>query len=59
VTKLNLLGLLVNVGPTSIDADRSGLLGDLIADLTCGDTTAQSAAMSTLIQHSANKHKRK
>ena len=57
--KLNLLGLVVNVGPTTIDADRSGLLGNLIADLTCGDAAAQAAAMSTLIQHSANKPKKK
>jgi hypothetical protein len=53
--KLNLLGLMVTVGPTMINCDRSGLLGDLIADLTCGDPTTQAAAMSTLIQHNAGK----
>ena len=33
---LNLLGLIVTIGPIRIVADRSGLLGGILASLTCG-----------------------
>lgn len=33
---LNLLGLIVTIGPIRIVADRAGLLGGLLASLTCG-----------------------
>ncbi|MFL5407041.1 MAG: hypothetical protein ACJ79O_14460, partial [Myxococcales bacterium] len=32
----NLLGLIVTIGPIRIVADRAGLLGGLLASLTCG-----------------------
>ena len=34
--RLNLLGLIVEIGPIRIVADRAGLLGGLLASLTCG-----------------------
>jgi hypothetical protein len=34
--QLNLLGLIVTIGPIRIVADRAGLLGALLASLTCG-----------------------
>ena len=37
---LNLLGLVVEVGRVRIGADRSGLLGGLLASLTCGGAAA-------------------
>jgi hypothetical protein len=37
---LNLLGLVVEVGRVRIVADRSGLLGALLASLTCGGVAA-------------------
>jgi hypothetical protein len=33
---LNLLGLIVTIGPIRIVADRAGLLGGILASLTCG-----------------------
>ena len=33
---LNLLGLIVTIGPIRIVADRAGLLGAILASLTCG-----------------------
>jgi hypothetical protein len=33
---LNLLGLIVSIGPIRIVADRAGLLGGILASLTCG-----------------------
>ncbi len=33
---LNLLGLIVEIGPIRIVADRAGLLGGILAALTCG-----------------------
>ena len=33
---LNLLGLIVTIGPIRIVADRAGLLGAILAALTCG-----------------------
>jgi hypothetical protein len=38
--RLDLLGLVVEVGRVRIVADRSGLLGGLLASLTCGGATA-------------------
>jgi hypothetical protein len=32
---LNLLGLIVTIGPIRIVADRAGLLGGILASLTC------------------------
>ena len=37
---LDLLGLVVKIGPISITADRAGLLGGLLASLTCGGAAA-------------------
>jgi hypothetical protein len=34
--QLNLLGLIVTIGPIRIVADRAGLLGGILAALTCG-----------------------
>jgi hypothetical protein len=34
--RLNLLGLIVEIGQIRITADRAGLLGALLASLTCG-----------------------
>ena len=34
--RLNLLGLIVDIERTRITADRAGLLGGLLASLTCG-----------------------
>ena len=38
--RLDLLGLVVEVGRVRIVADRAGLLGALLASLTCGGTAA-------------------
>jgi hypothetical protein len=38
--RLDLLGLVVEVGRIRIVADRSGLLGGLLASLTCGGVAA-------------------
>jgi hypothetical protein len=38
--RLDLLGLVVEVGRVRIVADRAGLLGGLLASLTCGGATA-------------------
>ena len=38
--RLDLLGLVVEVGRVRIVADRSGLLGGLLASLTCGGAAA-------------------
>ena len=40
--RLDLLGLIVEIGRVRIVADRAGLLGGLLASLTCGG--AQGAA---------------
>ena len=37
---LNLLGLIVTIGPIRIVADRAGLLGGILASLTCGGIEA-------------------
>jgi hypothetical protein len=38
--RLDLLGLVVEIGQVRIVADRSGLLGGLLASLTCGGPAA-------------------
>ena len=38
--RLDLLGLIVEIGRVRIVADRAGLLGGLLASLTCGGTAA-------------------
>jgi hypothetical protein len=38
--RLDLLGLVVEIGRVRILADRSGLLGALLASLTCGGAAA-------------------
>jgi len=38
--RLDLLGLVVEIGRVRILADRAGLLGGLLASLTCGGTAA-------------------
>jgi hypothetical protein len=38
--RLDLLGLVVEIGRVRIVADRSGLLGGLLASLTCGGAAA-------------------
>jgi len=49
---LNLLGLVVEVGRVRIVADRSGLLGALLASLTCGGAAAADRleAMAQMIR---------
>lgn len=54
----DVLGVVVDVGPTFVRADRRGLLGDLLADLTCGDVDAQQAALETLNDHQRKKGKK-
>jgi hypothetical protein len=38
--RLDLLGLVVEIGRVRIVADRAGLLGGLVASLTCGGAAA-------------------
>jgi hypothetical protein len=44
---LNLLGVVVEIGRVRIVADRAGLLGGLLASLTCGGT-AGAATLESL-----------
>ncbi|MBZ4014394.1 hypothetical protein [Streptomyces purpurogeneiscleroticus] len=49
--RLNLLGLVVEIGRVRIIADRAGLLGNLIASLTCGGAAARSLeAMAQMLR---------
>ncbi|MGI5469966.1 hypothetical protein [Streptomyces sp. CA-132043] len=48
--RLNLLGLVVEIGQVRIVADRAGLLGNLIASLTCGGGTAAAQSLEALAQ---------
>ncbi|MGY1620317.1 hypothetical protein ACI797_26565 [Geodermatophilus sp. SYSU D00691] len=41
--RLDLLGLVVEIGRIRIVADRSGLLGNLLASLTCGGATGAAS----------------
>jgi hypothetical protein len=47
---LDLLGLVVNIGPIKITADRAGLLGGLLASLTCGGGTAAAQSLEAMAQ---------
>ncbi|WP_157847686.1 hypothetical protein [Streptomyces violens] len=44
------MGLVVEVGQVRIVADRAGLLGNLIASLTCGGTAAAAKSLETVAQ---------
>ncbi|GAA0444481.1 MULTISPECIES: hypothetical protein [Streptomyces] len=48
--RLDLLGLVVEIGQVRIVADRAGLLGNLIASLTCGGGTAAAQSLEALAQ---------
>ncbi|TWF82372.1 hypothetical protein FHX44_118321 [Pseudonocardia hierapolitana] len=50
--RLDLLGLVVEVGRVRIVADRAGLLGGLLASLTCGGAAAADRleAMAQMIR---------
>ena len=50
--RLDLLGLIVEVGRVRIVADRAGLLGGLLASLTCGGAAAADKleAMARMIR---------
>ncbi|MEB3963219.1 hypothetical protein OKJ48_23670 [Streptomyces kunmingensis] len=48
--RLDLLGLIVEVGQVRIVADRAGLLGNLIASLTCGGGAAAAQSLEALAQ---------
>ncbi|WP_338703268.1 hypothetical protein V2W30_38670 [Streptomyces sp. Q6] len=48
--RLDLLGLIVEVGQVRIVADRAGLLGGLIASLTCGGGAAAAQSLEAMAQ---------
>lgn len=48
--RLDLLGLVVEVGQVRIVADRDGLLGNLIASLTCGGGTSAAQSLEAMAQ---------
>lgn len=48
--RLDLLGLVVEVGRVRIVADRAGLLGNLIAALTCGGGAAAARSLEAMAQ---------
>ena len=48
--RLDLLGLVVNIGPVQITADRVGLLGGLLASLTCGGGAAAAQSLEAMAQ---------
>ena len=54
--RLNLLGLIVDIDRVRIIADRSGLLGGLLAALTCGGPAAadQLKAVAELVRAAGN-----
>lgn len=54
--RLNLLGLIVDIDRVRIIADRSGLLGGLLAALTCGGPAgaAQLEAAAKLVRAAGN-----
>jgi hypothetical protein len=49
---LNLLGLVVTIGPIRIVADRAGLLGGILASLTCGgiESAERLEALAQLVR---------
>ena len=50
--RLNLLGLIVDIDRVRIIADRSGLLGGILASLTCGGPAAadQLEALAKMVR---------
>jgi hypothetical protein len=48
--RLDLLGLIVEIGQIRIVADRAGLLGGLVASLTCGSGAAAAQNLEALAQ---------
>jgi hypothetical protein len=48
--RLDLLGLIVTIGQIRIVADRAGLLGGLIASLTCGGGAAAAQSLEAMAQ---------
>lgn len=48
--RLDLLGLVVEVGQVRIVADRDGLLGNLIASLTCGGGASAAQSLEAMAQ---------
>ena len=48
--RLDLLGLIVEIGRIRIVADRAGLLGGLIAALTCGGGAAAAQSLEAMAQ---------
>jgi hypothetical protein len=48
--RLDLLGLVVTIGEVKIVADRAGLLGGLVASLTCGGGAAAAQSLEAMAQ---------
>jgi hypothetical protein len=48
--RLDLLGLVVTIGEIRIVADRAGLLGGLLASLTCGSGAAAAQGLEAMAQ---------
>ena len=48
--RLDLLGLVVTIGEVRIVADRTGLLGGLLASLTCGSGAAAAQNLEAMAQ---------
>jgi hypothetical protein len=48
--RLDLLGLIVSIGQIRIVADRAGLLGGLVASLTCGGGAAAAQRLEAMAQ---------
>ena len=48
--RLDLLGVIVEIGQIRIVADRAGLLGGLVASLTCGSAAAAAQNLEALAQ---------
>jgi hypothetical protein len=53
---LNLLGLIVTIGPIRIVADRAGLLGGILASLTCGgvESAERLEALAQMVRSQHN-----
>jgi hypothetical protein len=48
--RLDLLGLVITIGEVKIVADRAGLLGGLVASLTCGGGAAAAQNLEAMAQ---------
>ena len=48
--RLDLLGLIVEIGQIRIVADRAGLLGGLVASLTCGGGAVAAQNLEAMAQ---------